>query len=224
MAKEVATISLRAYAAKLNVDDKSIRKAIEKGLIKKGVKYVAKSVKGKVVQVPQIIEAIADKEYGDSKKVVKPQAGVSKQKVAEKLTKAAPPKKVKKTAEKNTSPQVEKEPEGDGDQIDLDDLSYDDLLKAIPIHSKLPYNELLRRRELLGLAMDKMKTQKEIGILVEKAVIDKALFEMGNRLKANLQNIPSRVVGLIRSSVNDVDGINILTMEINQVLEGLATL
>lgn len=222
MAKEVNTISLRAYAAKLNIDHKSISKAIELGKIKKGVVYIPKSVKGKVVQVPQIIEHIADKEYGNSKKVVKQQAGVSKAKVAEKLKKSVTPNPVKKVAGKNASPQeVEKD---DEELIDLNNLSYEELLQAIPIHNKLPYDQVLLRRELLGLAMDKMKTQKEIGLLVEKAVIDKALFEMGNRLKTNLQNIPSRVVGLIRTSVNDVDGINILTMEINQVLEGLATL
>lgn len=222
MSKEVVTISIRKYAQKLNVDDKSVRNAIANGKIKKGVKYVPQVVKGKVVQVPQIIEAIADREYGDTKKVVKPAAGVSKAKVAEKLQKQKTQNQKNKQETKSVSPQDDFA--SDEPPIDLENLSYEELLKKINIHDQLPYNEIIKRRELLGAVLDKLKTQKELGILVEKEVIDKKLFDIGNRLKTNLQNIPNRVVALIRSSPNDVDGSNILMEEINQVLEEIATL
>ena len=64
MAKKVLKISVRAYAATLGVDDKTIRKAIASGKIKKGVSYVTQVRKGIDVKVPVINKMLADAEYG----------------------------------------------------------------------------------------------------------------------------------------------------------------
>lgn len=214
MAQE-KTISIREYADHLKVDEKAVRKAIDTGKIKAGVKYITKTIKGKKHQVPVIIKAVADKEYGQLKEVKKPQAGVSKARVAKQLEQHQQPGEVKKGKQKGKSSSV---PEG-GD--DLKGMSYEELLQKIRLNDKMPYAETIRVNEVLDAALNKIKLEKERGTLVEKSVVDKQLYEIGNRLKQNLQNIPSRVVPLIRSSPNDVDAINILLIEINSVLEEL---
>jgi phage terminase Nu1 subunit (DNA packaging protein) len=216
MAKE-KTISIREYADHLKVDEKAVRKAIDTGKIKAGVKMITKTIKGKKVQVPVIIKAIADKEYGQLKAVKKPQRGVSRARLAKQME----DEQKKKPAAKKAKP-TETEPLPDPEVIaDLEDMDYDQLLKKIKLNDTLPYAEIIRRKEILAAADTKMKLEKERGKLVEKTVVDKLLYEIGNRLKQNMQNIPSRVVPLVRSSPNDVDAQNILLTEINSVLEAL---
>lgn len=209
MAKVSKEISVRQYADKIGVDEAAIRRAIREGKIKKGVKHVTKKIKGKNTKVPVIIVDQADKEYGQLKVIKKPQRGVSKKKIANEVDKANDAKEDSK-------------PDDIPGEDELPNLTYQELLNSINIHDKLPYSELIRRREVLGAAQDKMKLEQLQGILVEKSQIDKSLFAIGNELKKNLYNIPSRVVPLIRNSPNDVDAINILTTEINSVLQEFA--
>jgi hypothetical protein len=215
MAKE-KTISIREYADHLRVDEKAIRQAIKSGKIKAGVKMITKTIRGKKEQVPVIIKSIADQEYGQLKVVKKPQRGVSKARLAKQMEEEQKKPATKKTKSAKTEPLTDPEI-----IADLDDMDYDQLLKKIKLNDTLVYAEIIRRKEILDAAFTKMKLEKERGTLVEKSVVDKLLYEIGNRLKQNLQNIPSRVVPLVRSSPNDVDAQNILMMEINSVLEAL---
>lgn len=204
-------ISVRQYAKDIGVDEAAIRRAIKEGKIKKGVKYITRKVKGKDEKVPVIIPTLANKEYGDLKSVKKPQRGVSKARIAKDIDGA------------NTGKKDPEKKKGDlPDETELPDLSFQELLSRINIHDQLPYSEIIRRRELLGAAQDKMKLQQMEGLLVEKAVVDKELYDLANNLKKNFLNIPNRCISLLRSAANDVDAINLLTMEINSVLESFS--
>lgn len=210
MAKKQVTISVRQYAKTTGVDEAAIRRAIAEGKIKKGVRYIDKNVGGKEKKVPVIIPDIADKEYGDLKKVKKPQRGVSKARIAKEID------------SDNTISKAREAGDDLPGENELPDLSFQELLKRINIHDQLPYSEIIRRRELLGAAQDKMKLQQMEGLLVERLVVDKELFDLANNLKKNLLNIPNRCISLLRSATNDVDAINLLNIEINSVLESFA--
>lgn len=196
--KEIG-MSIRQFAKEIGVNEKSVRKAISEGKIKKGFDHNSK----------KIIRSIAMKEYGELKKIIRPQAGISKAKVAEKLEKrSADEKKEVKSALSDPNPEM----------LEFEDLSYEELIKQINIHPNLPYNETLRLREILGIAMDRIKLEELRGSLVRKSDVDKSLYAFGDQLKKNLFNIPTRVIDDIRSAPNKVEAINILTHEIQQTL------
>lgn len=210
MAKQ-KEISVRQYAKEIGVDEAAVRRAIKEGKIKKGAKYITKNVKGKERQLPVIIPSVANKEYGDLKSIKKPQRGVSKSRIAKSID-----------DQNGDKSQKDKKKDALPDETELPDLSFQELISRINIHDQLPYSEIVRRRELLGAAQDKMKLQQMEGLLVEKALVDKELFDLANNLKKTFLNIPSRCISLLRSAANDVDATNLLTMEINAVLESFA--
>ncbi len=174
-------LSVRAYAKQIGIDEKSIRKAIESGKIKKGFDK----------KTNKIIPSIANKEYGEAAKVIKPKAGVGKKAVAKKL-------------EQNKSDSIQK-PESDNleDIADIDNLSY---------------SEALRQREIVALKLDMIKLQEQEKVLIKKEIIDKVLYDHGNNFKKALLNIPSRVVSDVRAAPNETEAVAILDLEINNVL------
>ncbi len=193
-------ISIRAYAKQLNVDEKAVRKAIEKGKIKKGYDKRAR----------KIIASHANKEWGFIHKNPKPQRGVSKAKVVEKLNK------------KNASQPGEDKPK-ENDFLD-DDNTYHDLISKIKLNANLPYSEIVRRKEILAAANDRMKLEELNGLLVRKDEVNKALRAAGDQLKKELLNLPNRITEDIRTASNKVEAINIFTIELNQVLQNIASL
>jgi len=205
MAKSGGKISVRAYAKTLGIDDKTIRKAIDTGKINKGVTYITQTRKGVEVQVPQINKLIADKEFGNTHKTDKVKPG---QKVEKLFAKVDGKKKSKKSAPK--------EGELETDEDDMSDE--EDLLSTMPIGKAMSYGEAARRRELIGLAMDKKKLQELEGILVRKDAVDTALFKLGSELKKALFNIPARITADVRAAANDVYAQSIITVELTQIL------
>jgi len=199
MAKE-EKISIREFAKRIHVSESAVRKAIETGKI----------VKGYDVSVKKINFSIAYKEYGQNKTMPKAGHGVSHEKVAEKLSKQLA-----------TAAHDEDEPEPDEE---LEDMSYVELIKKVKITPSLSYKEGLRRNQILTLAAEKIKLEETQNSLVRKVDVDKLMFAIGDQLKKDLQNIPSRVTTLMRTAANDVAAINLLTYEINQVLESYASL
>ena len=207
-------ISIRAYAKQLKVDEAAVRSAIDTGKIKKGVVYVNRTVKGKKKKTPLIIATIANNEWGFKHHTPKAQRGLSKKKVAEKLSNDNSHQNKK---ENNNS-------EDDSDNDDEENLSYTELLKKINIHPELGYSEVLRRREIIGAAADKMKIEELQGTLVKRSEVEKALFAVGDELKKKLLSIPARCMEDILSAPNKVEANNILTFEINQVLISISQL
>ena len=205
MAKQGGNISVRAYAATLGIDDKTIRKAIASGKIKKGVSYITVTRKGIEVQVPEINKIIADKEFGNLHKSDKVKPG---QKIEKLFKKSEDKKKSKKSA-----------PAIDDSGLEEDDLEdEEDLLSTMTISKKMGYAEAARRRELIGLAMDKKKLQELEGMLVRKDVVEKSLFALGSELKKALFNIPARITADVRAATNDVHAQSIITVELTQIL------
>lgn len=194
-------ISIRAYAKQIHVDEKAVRKAIEEGKIKKGFDKRTK----------KIIASIANNEWGFLHKNPKPQRGVSKAKVVEKLNK-------KNGGDSGENNQSEKD-----DFLD-DDNSYHDLISKIKLNANLPYSEIVRRKEILAAANDRMKLEELNGLLVRKDEVNKALRAAGDQLKKELLNLPNRITEDIRTASNKVEAINIFTIELNQVLQNIASL
>jgi phage terminase Nu1 subunit (DNA packaging protein) len=191
-------ISIREFARRIHVSEGAVRKAIKEKKIVAGFD----EKKGKIL----FVQAYA--EYGQSKTAPKAGHGVSKAKVAEKLT----------------AMQGATVAAGDDDDLPEDvaeykHLSVSELIEKINVHDKLEYSETLRLDMILAIAKEKMKLEEMQGTLVKKADIDKQLFALGNELKLKLQNIPNRCVALVRSAANDVESSNILLKEINQVIE-----
>ena len=72
---QTQTISIRSYAKKLGITDKSVRNAITGKKIKNGVIYNTAIRGGVMVYIPAIIEDIADQEFGHVYKNRKALAG-----------------------------------------------------------------------------------------------------------------------------------------------------
>ncbi len=189
-------LSIRAYAALLKVDEKTVRNARNGGLLGKGYN----SSTGK------IIPSLADKSWGATQKAVKPKAGVSRQKAIKKL---------------EAGQAIGSEPQVTSNILStkpLEEMTAPELLSCISITADMPQVSAMRYREIIALALDKIKLQKEAGLLIEKTKVDAALFVAGTGLKRSLLAIPARVTDDIRAAPSTVDAMNILTTEINEVL------
>ncbi|MGZ5302526.1 MAG: hypothetical protein ACXWDO_00290 [Bacteroidia bacterium] len=200
MAKQ-EKISVREFARRIHVTEGAIRKAIDSGKITTG--YDLKEKK--------IIFDKAYKEYGQIKTAPKAGHGISKKNVADKLE-----------SQPATGPNNSNADEDIEDE-ELGDMTYDELIKKLKIYAGMSYKEALRRGEIINLAQNKIKLDELQGNLVKKAEVDKALFDLGSDLKTQLQNIPNRCISMLRSASTDVEATNILTYEINQVLNEFAS-
>lgn len=197
-------ISIREYAKKIGVDEAAVRAAIVDGKIKKGVVSHYRIVKGKKKLVKKILASIATKEWGFIHETPRPQRGLSKAKVADKLAKKQSEKKDDIHGESNDSEEK--------------DYSYSQLIKETLITPQLTYQEAVRRKEILAIAKEKMELEEMQGILIKKADVDKALFTVGVEFKKALFNIPPRVINDIRAASTDVEASNILITELQMTL------
>jgi hypothetical protein len=207
MAITEVKISIRAYAAQINVDEKSIRKAISEGKIVKGYDAVAK----------KIIPRLANKEYGFKHVVPKSSPGISKVKLAEKLDTAIAKKQVTRN---KVSPQTISNKAEALQALILN--SEEDLISSIKITPDLAYAEATRLSMIMQLLLDKKKLEEMEDKLIRKEIVEKQLFAFGNELKKGLQAIPSRVADDILAAPNKVEVVNILSEEINNVLNAFA--
>ncbi len=205
--KKSNTVSLRAYSRGLDISHTAVSHAIKNGKINKGVQYVTKIRKGVEVQVPVINKIIADIEFGNLHKTDKLKPGQTK---AGKLLKISGDAIAKKLDGKKNKglPLITSDEDADEEH----------LLSKMHIDKQMSYGEASRRRELIGLAMDKKKLQELEGSLVRKDVIEKALFMIGSELKKALFNVPARITADVRAAANDVYAQSIITVELTQIL------
>lgn len=194
-------LSIRAYAEMVGVDEKAVRKARDAGLLKTG--YDAKTGK--------IIPSKADKAWGNAKKVIKPQAGISRAKAIEKLDKVA------------ASLQPSQQPDNNAPD-ELENENIDELLSRLKITSSMSAQDAMKFREIIGAALDKKKLEEAEGILVRKDKVEKALFILGNELKKALFNMPQRIIRDIMSATNEVEAMNIFNQELTIVLNAYANM
>lgn len=202
-------ISIRAYAKLLNVDEKAVRKAIDEGKIKKGF---SKKIK-------KILPSKADVEWGNLHKVIKPQRGVSKAKVVEKLEKQASKKPDETSIEIQKTQPTKPKPDQNSEETDF---SYEDLIAAIKLHPNTTYSEALRKNEILKIAEARMNLEEQRGMLVRKSDVEKSLFALGDMLKKSMFNIIPRCIDDIISAPNKVEAGNILSVEITAVFNSFA--
>ncbi len=207
MKKSSSTVSLREYSRRLGITHTAVSHAIKNGKINKGVQYVTKIRKGVEVQVPVINKIIADTEWGS----------------LHKTDKLKPGQRANKNLNSTCHSEIQKSGRAEIESLpvtsdDLDGIDETDLLSSMKISKDMVYGEASRRRELIGLAMDKKKLQELEGLLVRKDVVDRALFILGSELKKALFNIPARVTADVRAAANDVYAQQIITVELTQIL------
>lgn len=227
--KEIEYLSKNAYALYLGINEKAVRNAVAQGKIKKGFD----------TDKQKIIKHVADKEFGHLHKVVKPRAGVSKDKMAERLKSEESPKKNTQNSDKSevktVALNISKKSEGNIKKSELehdndDDfeflldegLTIEELIKKLTITSEMSYAEATRRREVIQLAVDRNKLEEQQGTLLRKSEMEKVLFSFGAQIKKSLLSIPSRVADDILHLESKVEIINILTTEINEMLTAFA--
>lgn len=189
-------VSVRAFAKQIGVSEGAVRKAIKSWSFTVGVQE-----DGKI----NAEAAMADS-WVKKQSTVKPKAGVSRTKAIEKLEAHVP---AKTTADEGT--------EADDSFSDLD-LESEDIASKIKISTTLTASEAMRRREIVALALDKKKLQEQERILVRRDAVEKSLFLLGSELKKALLDIPARCVRDIMAASTEVEGIKILTDELNHVL------
>jgi vacuolar-type H+-ATPase subunit I/STV1 len=97
-----------------------------------------------------------------------------------------------------------------------------DVINLIQVTPYLTYADALTKREIVGLAMDKLKLEELDGVLVRKTEVERNLFSIADRLKKALLAIPVRCADEILTANNKVEAVNIMTEEINQVLSTFA--
>lgn len=191
-------VSVREFAARIGVSEGAVRKAIKKWSFTIGVQE-----DGKIDT-----EAAAKDPWVQKQLVVRPKAGVSREKAAEKIEarEKPPPAPVKNEDQEHI--------EDDGDW-DIDE----DIADKIKVHKGLKTAEAMRRREIVALAMDKKKLQELERVLVRRDAVEKAFFLLGSELKKSLLDIPNRCVADIMAAKTEVEAIKILTEELIHVLD-----
>ncbi len=215
MTKAITKISVRAYADSLNISDKTVRNAIADGKIKKGVSYSLQSRKGVDVHVPEIVKEIADEEWGFIYQTDKTKPG---QKKVERSAEKPQAKSAKSSAEQGAELSADLE-----DDEELAGETEPELISTLRITKNMTFREASRRREVIAAALDKMKLQELEGSLVRKSDVEKNLFAFGDQMKKELLNIPARCIDDIMAAKNKVEGMNFLTIEIEQVLNKLVS-
>lgn len=219
-------MSKLAYANYLGINEKSVRNAIADGKI----------VKGWDVEQKKIKVAEADQEFGHLHKIATAKPGVSKAKRAARVVEGPKSKATavkpdrKNSGNKNSDKSDDEEPNYsfDNSQDFIDDTfaqlgdTYEELLLKIPVTSDLQYNEAVRRREIIQLAMEKKKLEELEAVLVRREMVEKILFSSAITLKKALMMIPARIADEILAATNKVEVMNVMTAEINSVLSEYA--
>lgn len=194
--KEVVLVSIRAFAAQINVSEGAVRKAVKEGKVTHGFDPELKKIDPVAAQSNAWVQ---------QQTVPKPKAGVSKAQVIKKLQSAAAEIKSKPTKEPTSN-------------VATEDVDTKELLASIKITSDMSYAEAMRCNEILDLVLTMKKVEVEEGVLVPKDKVEKAFHALGSELKKALMNIPQKVVRKIQLAKTEVDGQTILTELLSEVL------
>jgi hypothetical protein len=188
-------VSIREYALMIGVDEKTVRKARDAGLLQNGYDQVKKKV----------IPDLADQAWGSAQKVTRRKPGVSKIKTIGRLNGDFG--------------------NGDNDEelseiewLNQEEIRTGSLLENIKITSSMATADAMRRREIIALALDKKKLEEAEGILVRREMVEKALFLLGSELRKALLDIPARTAREVMAATTEIQAINLLTDEITHVL------
>lgn len=192
MAEE--NISIREFARRLNVDEKAVRKAIESFKIVNGV---GKKDNGR----PFIIYAVALKEWEANYNV-------------DKNARTKGGAMDFEAAKKNTYRKPETE-----EEVDEQESQRKDQQASNQASSTAKINQ---QRSTVKLQHEALKLKKEMGLLIEKDKVNKALFEAGKEIRESLLIIADRVIDEIRACDSRHEAHEILYKEIERSLEKLS--
>ena len=184
-------ISVRTFAKQIGVAESAVRKAIGLGKLKGVYDITVKKIN---------VTKSKKNAWVLQQSFTRPKAGVSRAKAIEKIERS------------------NKKPDIDDELPNPETADAVDIIKSISITKDMEMDTAMRMREIIGLAMDKIKLQKEQSVLVEKEVVEKTLFAFGNELKQSFLDIPKRIIRVIMVAPNEVEATNILTDEITRVL------
>ncbi|MCM5528956.1 hypothetical protein [Parasegetibacter sp. NRK P23] len=217
MGKQSGEISIRAFATELGVSEGAVRKAVKAGKLGNGVNPAT----GKII--PELARKTT---WAIQQGVVKAKPGVSRVKVAEKITKAGKRGGTVKpvVAREQVVPVSEKYEEEEEAQALLNELgneegtSIKDLLNKISVRADMGMEAAVKYQEVVNLASSKMKLQQQAGLLISKDKANQAFYAVGSELKKAIMNVPQRVVRNIQHAPTEVEGISILTAALNEIL------
>ena len=73
-------------------------------------------------------------------------------------------------------------------------IDINELIASIRFTSKMSVDTIIKKRELISLAHEKIKLEEANKILVPRDKVEKALYTIGNELKKSLLNLPPKIV------------------------------
>lgn len=196
-------MSIRAYATAIGKDEKTVRNAINAGMLGDGWDPAVKKVN----------VAAADEAWGNVHRAAKGKSFTSPPKNFEQLFEKAG------TEKKKTKARPSSEDEEEEDWLAQEEIRTGTLLESITVHSNLKTPEAIRRREILALQMDKKKLEEMEGVLVRRDKVEKALFALASELKKSLLAMPQRICADIMAAPNEVEAMNIMTDELTHILD-----
>lgn len=198
----------------LGVSDAAVRKAKAAGKLDGAI-----SPDGKVI----VTKAMAT-EWAQAQKIIRPKPGVSREAVAKKID-SLPAQEPKQPAPFDD----DEDEEGEGDEEEfLEDFKNDHnveaLLAKIPVKANMNAKASFKYQSVVELAKSIVLLKEKAGLLIPKDRTTRTLFAVGAELKKSLQNMPQKVVRNIQAAQTEVEGIEILTRAINEVLEEFSQL
>ncbi len=104
------------------------------------------------------------------------------------------------------------------DKENILNLDFGNFLKEI---EKLSFNDTKTKSEQMGLIIQKIKIEKDLGNLVPMEGVKHNAFELSKKLKDSLLAIPDRVCDIVASETDARKVHNLLTHEIKQTLEDI---
>lgn len=106
----------------------------------------------------------------------------------------------------------------DEDKENILNLDFGNFLKEI---EKLSFNDTKTKSEQMGLIIQKIKIEKDLGNLVPIEGVKHNAFELSKKLKDSLLAIPDRICDIVASETDARKVHNLLTKEIKQTLEDI---
>lgn len=196
--KKQTWISVREFAKQIGTSHTAVQKAIQEGKMVTG--YDAETKKANL--------SIAKRDaWVVQQSNIKRKPGVSRAKMIEKLEQ-----------QQEAVPAGEERKTSTIDKKKILNMPLPELIASIKVRADMPFRESSRLREIVALALDKLKLMKEEGLLVDKAKVQSQLFNFGNEMKKELFNIPKRIARDMMVAPNEVEAINIMNDELTRVL------
>lgn len=166
-----------------------MRKAIKAGKIVKGIVINKKNKR------PQIIQSIADKEWGNSYSGKTNSSPILKEKFG------------------HASPESSLDVPGTGDDQD----------NSGAMKNPRTMKDAQLKEQIYKANMAEIKYNEALGKLIKKEKVYKSFFEFGTQVRESIQSVPDRVVDLMLACTSRNEAHELLSAELARALETLSS-